>query len=128
MYCITWCLFETQLEFYFYSSVGPSYERYEEMVKLFSSMLLHKVFFVAIAGHVILSGIHLHLSDSFSLQGRIRGTDESKSREIHDDVHSPPAALAVWKSAAHVARTTAAVLANERKPLFCAMNTRQVNL
>ncbi|EPB72222.1 ATP-dependent Clp protease adaptor protein ClpS [Ancylostoma ceylanicum] len=87
------------LEVYFCSSVGPSYERYEEMVKLFSSMLLHK--------------------------GRVRGTDESKSREIHDDVHSPPAALAVWKSAAHVARTTAAVLANERKPLFCAMNTRQ---
>ncbi|VDM66164.1 unnamed protein product [Strongylus vulgaris] len=80
-------------------NVGPSYERYEEMVKLFSSMLLHK--------------------------GRLRGTDDLKSREIHDDVHSPPAALAVWKSAAHVARTTAAVLANERKPLFCAMNTRQ---
>ncbi|ETN84892.1 ATP-dependent Clp protease adaptor protein ClpS [Necator americanus] len=79
--------------------VGPSYERYEEMVKLFSSMLLHK--------------------------GRVRGTDDTKSREVHDDVHSPPAALAVWKSAAHVARTTAAVLANERKPLFCAMNTRQ---
>ncbi|VDK43305.1 unnamed protein product, partial [Cylicostephanus goldi] len=79
--------------------VGPSYERYEEMVKVFSSMLLHK--------------------------GRLRGPDDSKSREIHDDVHSPPAALAVWKSAAHVARTTAAVLANEGKPLFCAMNTRQ---
>ncbi|VDL78322.1 unnamed protein product [Nippostrongylus brasiliensis] len=70
--------------------VGPSYERYEEMVK-----------------------------------GRVRGTEESKARDTHDDVHSPPAALAVWKSAAHVARTTAAVLANERKPLFCAMNTRQ---
>ncbi|KAK6042279.1 hypothetical protein COOONC_20216 [Cooperia oncophora] len=79
--------------------VGPSYERYEEMVKVFSSMLLHK--------------------------GRIRGADEIKARDTHDDVHSPPAALAVWKSAAHVARTTAAVLASERKPLFCAMNTRQ---
>ncbi|KAJ1361782.1 hypothetical protein KIN20_021119 [Parelaphostrongylus tenuis] len=79
--------------------VGPSYERYEEMVKVFSSVLIHK--------------------------GRIRGTDEAKARDSHDDVHSPPAALAVWKSAAHVARTVAAVLASERKPLFCAMNTRQ---
>ncbi|KAK6013631.1 hypothetical protein OSTOST_21050 [Ostertagia ostertagi] len=79
--------------------VGPSYERYEEMVKVFSSMLIHK--------------------------GRMRGADEIKARDAHDDVHSPPAALAVWKSAAHVARTTAAVLAYERKPLFCAMNTRQ---
>lgn len=79
--------------------VGPSYERYEEMVKVFSSMLIHK--------------------------GRGRGADEAKARDSHDDIHSPPAALAVWKSAAHVARTTAAVLANERKPLFCAMNTRQ---
>ncbi|KAK5981388.1 E3 ubiquitin-protein ligase [Trichostrongylus colubriformis] len=79
--------------------VGPSYERYEEMVKVFSSVLLNK--------------------------GRIRGADEIKARDTHDDVHSPPAALAVWKSAAHVARTTAAVLAYERKPLFCAMNTRQ---
>ncbi|VDM51589.1 unnamed protein product [Angiostrongylus costaricensis] len=79
--------------------VGPSYERYEEMVKVFSSVLIHK--------------------------GRVRGTDETKARDSHDDVHSPPAALAVWKSAAHVARTIAAVLDNERKPLFCAMNTRQ---
>ncbi|PIO74247.1 hypothetical protein TELCIR_03752 [Teladorsagia circumcincta] len=79
--------------------VGPSYERYEEMVKVFSSMLINK--------------------------GRMRGADEIKARDAHDDVHSPPAALAVWKSAAHVARTTAAVLAYERKPLFCAMNTRQ---
>lgn len=79
--------------------VGPSYERYEEMVKVFSGVLIPK--------------------------GRVRGTDETKARDSHDDVHSPPAALAVWKSAAHVARTIATVLDSERKPLFCAMNTRQ---
>uniref|UniRef100_A0A0K0D7I4 E3 ubiquitin-protein ligase RNF123 n=1 Tax=Angiostrongylus cantonensis TaxID=6313 RepID=A0A0K0D7I4_ANGCA len=82
--------------------VGPSYERYEEMVKVFSSVLIHK--------------------------GRVRGTDETKTRDSHEDVHSPPAALSVWKSAAHVARTIAAVLDSERKPLFCAMNTRQVSV
>ncbi|KJH53349.1 hypothetical protein DICVIV_00472 [Dictyocaulus viviparus] len=63
--------------------------------------------------------------DIFSSYNRARGAEETKARDCHDDVHSPPAALAVWKSAAHVARTTAAVLASERKPLFCAMNTRQ---
>ncbi|KAK6024217.1 ATP-dependent Clp protease adaptor protein ClpS, partial [Ostertagia ostertagi] len=105
-------------------SVGPSYERYEEMVKVFSSMLIHKCNYVDLSSFVIPWFVTCFAYKIY-LDRMARCRLESKARDAHDDVHSPPAALAVWKSAAHVARTTAAVLAYERKPLFCAMNTRQ---
>lgn len=62
---------------------------------------------------------------------KTRGHDE-KSKEKHmiadleKSMHGYLSAIAIWQSTSHVVRATAAALEHDRKPLFGALNTRQV--